>query len=414
MAKWLNKYFSLGNNKTKSPLRPDYHDKRDGASSTSGSDGLHYHYCILPGFLHHHLCGNTSDLLCAYHAQKDRDFEDPYSRPGSSLCKLCAVYHLDYYVPENLDEAAPKAFSSSCCARTSMLSAATPIGSPRLFHSHSKNQLALLPNIKYTSSEHHLIKVESGCSHAPDSAASMVTWSSLGSVAKKLNKGLEQLKTPAPPTKKEKVSIADDYSDPFDAKSELNKMGKGEDTGYMEPYEAQRIMTGICFIWADWTQSGSHKTLVPQWRRRIYKPLDLVTVSMSLSYLLPAEFQRQGNVKSQQKTMQNYDTPYEPEHNGVESDSENVVSQRLQEKKFPQDDDRPADEYDQPWEWNTVTIPALADSPVHSFQLGDQVYLRTWKDEPLVEKWRGPYLVLLTTNNPLHPSESSTSRDVES
>lgn len=38
--------------------------------------------------------------------------------------------------------------------------------------------------------------------------------------------------------------IADDYSDPFDAKSELNKMVKGENTGYMEPYEAQRIMTG--------------------------------------------------------------------------------------------------------------------------------------------------------------------------
>jgi len=38
--------------------------------------------------------------------------------------------------------------------------------------------------------------------------------------------------------------IADDYSDPFDAKSELNKKGKGENTGYMEPYEAQRIMTG--------------------------------------------------------------------------------------------------------------------------------------------------------------------------
>lgn len=40
------------------------------------------------------------------------------------------------------------------------------------------------------------------------------------------------------------VLIADDYSDPFDAKSEVNKMGKGENTGYMEPYEAQRIMTG--------------------------------------------------------------------------------------------------------------------------------------------------------------------------
>ncbi|RMC22383.1 hypothetical protein DUI87_00697 [Hirundo rustica rustica] len=41
------------------------------------------------------------------------------------------------------------------------------------------------------------------------------------------------------------VLIADDYSDPFDAKSELNRMGKGENTGYMEPYEAQRIMAAV-------------------------------------------------------------------------------------------------------------------------------------------------------------------------
>lgn len=41
------------------------------------------------------------------------------------------------------------------------------------------------------------------------------------------------------------MTIADDYSDPFDAKSDLkNKAGKGESAGYMEPYEAQRIMTG--------------------------------------------------------------------------------------------------------------------------------------------------------------------------
>lgn len=65
-------------------------------------------------------------------------------------------------------------------------------------------------------------------------------------------------------------------------------------------------------------------------------------------------------MKPQQKDIQLYDTPYEPEGNGVESDSESVVSQRLRESKLPQDDDRPADEYDQPWEWNKVTIPALA------------------------------------------------------
>lgn len=54
------------------------------------------------------------------------------------------------------------------------------------------------------------------------------------------------------------VIIADDYSDPFDAKNDLkSKAGKGESAGYMEPYEAQRIMTG--------KQSSWHKDLELSW-----------------------------------------------------------------------------------------------------------------------------------------------------
>lgn len=78
------------------------------------------------------------------------------------------------------------------------------------------------------------------------------------------------------------------------------------------------------------------------------------------SSFVPAEFQRQESVRSQHKGIQLYDTPYEPEGPSVDSDSESTVSPRLRESKLPQDDDRPADEYDQPWEWNRVTIPALA------------------------------------------------------
>lgn len=88
------------------------------------------------------------------------------------------------------------------------------------------------------------------------------------------------------------------------------------------------------------------------------KALWVVTL-MQFSFLT-TEFQKQEGMKTHQKNMQLYDTPYEPEGSGVESDSESVVSQRLRESKLPQDDDRPADEYDQPWEWNKVTIPALA------------------------------------------------------
>lgn len=80
----------------------------------------------------------------------------------------------------------------------------------------------------------------------------------------------------------------------------------------------------------------------------------------SASFFLPAEFQRQESIRSQHRGIQLYDTPYEPEGQSIDSDSESAASPRLRESKLPQDDDRPADEYDQPWEWNRVTIPALA------------------------------------------------------
>nr|XP_028567671.1 LOW QUALITY PROTEIN: SH2 domain-containing adapter protein B [Podarcis muralis] len=346
MAKWLNKYFSLGNNKTKSPPqppRPDYRDKRNG---TAGAGGAGHHSHHHHHHSHHHTSPcfprhDTSDLLRAYRAQKERDFEDPYSGPGSSLRKLRALCRAEYCAPEELlvepPAAGPKPFSSaSCCGGEgggggtgSSSNPAVASASPQLFRSHSERRAATPPDaaasaVKYISPKHRLIKIESGeggrGSGGGGGGGSPVTWSPSGSGRKKLNKCPEQAEgggggSGGSGTKKEKVLIADDYSDPFDAKSEGSKTGKGENTGYMEPYEAQRIMT---------------------------------------------EFQRQDSVKPQQKDIQLYDTPYEPEGNGVESDSESVVSQRLRESKLPQDDDRPADEYDQPWEWNKVSIPALA------------------------------------------------------
>ncbi|XP_060093002.1 SH2 domain-containing adapter protein B [Heteronotia binoei] len=336
MAKWLNKYFSLGNNKTKSPPqppRPDYRDKRNGTAVAGGGGGgggggghnHNHHHHTSPCFPRH----DTSDLLRAYRAQKERDFEDPYSGPGSSLRKLRALCRAEYCAPEELlgEPAGPKPFSSaSCCggsgnAATAAATAAS--ASPQLFRSQSERRAATPPDngaVKYISPKHRLIKIESNeAGKAAGGGGAPITWSppsGAGAGQKKLNKCAEPAEgTGGSGTKKEKVLIADDYSDPFDAKSEGNKTGKGENTGYMEPYEAQRIMT---------------------------------------------EFQRQDSVKTQPKDIQLYDTPYEPEGNGVESDSESVVSQRLRESKLPQDDDRPADEYDQPWEWNKVTIPALA------------------------------------------------------
>ncbi|XP_074859408.1 LOW QUALITY PROTEIN: uncharacterized protein LOC142017953 [Carettochelys insculpta] len=41
--------------------------------------------------------------------------------------------------------------------------------------------------------------------------------------------------------------------------------------------------------------------------------------------------------------------------------------------------------------------PIPLDQPLHDIQPGDSVLLRTWKEEPLQKKWKGPHLVLLTT-----------------
>uniref|UniRef100_A0A663FHN0 Murine leukemia virus integrase C-terminal domain-containing protein n=1 Tax=Aquila chrysaetos chrysaetos TaxID=223781 RepID=A0A663FHN0_AQUCH len=41
--------------------------------------------------------------------------------------------------------------------------------------------------------------------------------------------------------------------------------------------------------------------------------------------------------------------------------------------------------------------PLELDTAVHPFQPGDWVYVKSWTAEPLAEKWKGPYQVLLTT-----------------
>uniref|UniRef100_A0A8C8RG02 SH2 domain-containing protein n=1 Tax=Pelusios castaneus TaxID=367368 RepID=A0A8C8RG02_9SAUR len=281
MAKWLTKYFSLGNNKAKSPPAAAA-ARLPGAAPRGRAAGRPPPHLAPPG------------LLRAYRAQKERDFEDPYSGPGSSLRKLRALCRPEPCAPE---EPVPAGGAS-----------------PHLFRSQSERRPATPPDGRYLSPKHRLIKIDSGGEGGKGGGAPAITWSPPGGAGKKLSKCSEPLESSVP-AKQEKVLIADDYSDPFDAKSELNRAVKGENTGYMEPYEAQRIMS---------------------------------------------EFQRQESVKSQQKGIQLYDTPYEPEGNGVDSDTDSLVSQRLRESKLPQDDDRPADEYDQPWEWNKVTIPALA------------------------------------------------------
>lgn len=49
-----------------------------------------------------------------------------------------------------------------------------------------------------------------------------------------------------------------------------------------------------------------------------------------------------------------YDTPYEPEDEGVSPEGEGTPWPR--ESRLPEDDERPPEEYDQPWEWKKERI----------------------------------------------------------
>ncbi|XP_063003039.1 SH2 domain-containing adapter protein D isoform X2 [Elgaria multicarinata webbii] len=146
---------------------------------------------------------------------------------------------------------------------------------------------------KYGSPKHRLIKVEA--SDLNKSKALLAT------------AGEEVLTTSdQPPGESE-------YSDPFDAHRETKEDPEEEagleNNGYMEPYNAQKVV---------------------------------------------ADFQRktdwdEGRVKKSRIGLQLYDTPYEEK--ASEADPEAPAMDKPRESRLPQDDERPADEYDQPWEW---------------------------------------------------------------
>ncbi|XP_068175384.1 src homology 2 domain containing transforming protein D, b isoform X3 [Antennarius striatus] len=199
-----------------------------------------------------------SEILKAYRLQRDLDFEDPY---------------------EDLENRSR--------GESGMSDPATPVfGSPMKSSS-----------VDMKSPKHRLIKVDS-----QELGRTKILLSAIS---------IEDQQEPVVPSAP--LAGDTDYSDPFDARLDHRsepdlRPVPCENNGYMEPYEAQRVIT---------------------------------------------ELQRcPGGGGRPRGGVQLYDTPYEDERGqrpGL------LYGEHLEEGKessrLPQDDERPADEYDQPWEW---------------------------------------------------------------
>lgn len=251
MAKWLKDYLNLGSRRDPpQPPRPDY---------------------------------TESEILRAYRAQKELDFEDPYQ-------------HSD-------KEHQNGGFSS--CSATVSLPSFPAFGS-------------VLPNgveVKVVSPKHRLIKVDSqefGRCKVPLSPVTVQ-------------------EEPVVPSAPAALDADTDYSDPFDVRPDPRGRSNWEQKSaptdccsYMEPFEAQRIISEL-----------QHSAMINR------------------------------SAAGAGDGGQLYDNPYEERtrhHHRSAPSAQLQQTQRVEalidsrESRLPQDDERPADEYDQPWEWKKDNI----------------------------------------------------------
>ncbi|MEQ2250607.1 hypothetical protein ILYODFUR_002720 [Ilyodon furcidens] len=198
-----------------------------------------------------------SEILKAYRLQRDLDFEDPYEDAESRSREESGTFD-----------------------------PSTPVyGSP-----------IKASNVDMKSPKHRLIKVDS-----QELGRTKILLSSIS---------LEDQQEPVVPSAP--MAGETDYSDPFDARLEHRPdpdLGPlpCENHSYMEPYEAQRVIT---------------------------------------------ELQRTPGGGRMRGGMQLYDTPYEDERGQRLGYVHGELHEECKEtSRLPQDDERPADEYDQPWEW---------------------------------------------------------------
>ncbi|XP_063213575.1 SH2 domain-containing adapter protein E [Chroicocephalus ridibundus] len=152
----------------------------------------------------------------------------------------------------------------------------------------------------------------------------------------------EQDKGKTPKT--ETVIILEDYADPYDAKRTKGQREAerlGENDGYMEPYDAQQMITEI-------RRRGSKDPLV--------KAILLLDGpgEPGEGGGKPEAAKWPGGKEAVGKGPQLYDTPYEPGEGVAGGTPERRA--RAGDGRLPENDERPAGEYEQPWEWKKEQI----------------------------------------------------------
>ncbi|KAF3822905.1 SH2 domain-containing adapter protein E [Mirounga angustirostris] len=172
-------------------------------------------------------------------------------------------------------------------------------------------------------------KTSSSASSTSSSSSASSASSSPASLGPELDKG-KAVKQP------DTVIILEDYADPYDAKrtkGQRDAERAGENDGYMEPYDAQQMITEI-------RRRGSKDPLV-----KALQLLDSPCEPGENSTKTEAAAKRRSSRDLLGKPPQLYDTPYEPGDGAPE-----------RRARLPAEDERPAAEYEQPWEWKKEQI----------------------------------------------------------
>ncbi|XP_060500762.2 SH2 domain-containing adapter protein E isoform X1 [Panthera onca] len=171
-----------------------------------------------------------------------------------------------------------------------------------------------------------------GGGSSPSSSASSSASSSPASLGPEPDKGkvVRQQDT---------VIILEDYADPYDAtrtKGQRDAERVGENDGYMEPYDAQQMITEI-------RRRGSKDPLV-----KALQLLDGPCEAGDTGTKSETSAKRRSSKDLLGKPPQLYDTPYEPTDGGSRTEERRT--------RLPAGDERPAAEYEQPWEWKKEQI----------------------------------------------------------